>query len=177
MRTNHVLGVSAAVVLSAAIAASAQVTRPTAQPPLPTPPAPALNIQKTGEAVTLTGCVKAASAPAAAEVARPQTAPGGMALATNSYLLTNVEDKEQPSNKAGKTYALVAGTGVNIGEHLNHRVQVQGIIEKIEPPIAKPSATAGEEKTGDRPPTSNWPVITVTSLMMVSSACGTTLHE
>ena len=169
MRVNHIIGVSAAVIISAALSASAQVAKPVPQPPLPKP----LSTQKTGEAVNLTGCVKAASAPAATEANRATPPEGRSTLATNSYLLTSVEDKDRPSHKEGTTYALVPATGVNIGEHLGHKVQVTGIIEKVDPPAAK-TGTSGEERTGDRPPVSAWPVITVTSLMMVSSSCGTT---
>jgi hypothetical protein len=172
MRNTITLGLSVAAVMAVLTSASAQVTRPGPTPPLPTPPAPA--IPNSGERVTLTGCIKPASVPPATEAARAMPPESRSALASHDYLLTNVEDKEHPSSKEGKTYSLVAATGVNIGEHVGHRVQVTGLLQKTEPPVAKPSSRPGEERTGDRPPVSAWPVISVTSLMMVSSSCGTT---
>lgn len=82
------------------------------------------------------------------------------------------------SGRAARELRLTAGPGVNFADHVGHQVSVTGMLGPMAPPEGtspdKPAPTAGQPATPDNPRASTagrGPVLTVTSLSMVSATC------
>lgn len=122
--------------------------------------------------VTVTGCLQSAAGSQAASAGGAQ------------YVLTNVQHgasgksrDSQPSSTTqaasehgragGVSYALSpASAGVNLSQHVNHKVQITGT------KIAGRGAAKGESPSRDtQTPAMTMPGISVTSLKMVSDSC------
>ena len=152
--------------------------------------------------VTVTGCLKTwdgKSAGAAASAA-------GTQAAGTQFVLTNVEHGASGDARAtppsadraasdqgragGHVYILSAGnSGVNLSQHLNHKVQVTGtkmaahkgtsgqgtpdMSATADRPGASsaPATAPGQDRADKATPAASMPALSVTSLTMVSSSC------
>lgn len=138
-------GACVAAFAAVAIAASAQQPAPQTPPPQPTP-APSASV-KLDKDVTLTGCVKAGTAP-------------------GSFELSNVKKAGDTSMAKDAKIALSPAAGVDLAAHSGHTVEVTGTwaaAAAATPP--SPSAPAGDAKAGKS--------LTVSKVKMVSATCTT----
>jgi hypothetical protein len=134
--------------------------------------------------VTLTGCLERWSDEAAASPAgTPGKAPAGA-----EYVLTRVEGQVASATSAAATpakpandarYLLLSSPKVNFATHLNHKVQIVGTIapqpsEGASPAesIAEPSRAETNLPAGPKSEAYRLNLVEVSSLTMVSPACG-----
>jgi hypothetical protein len=140
-------GACVAAFAAVALTASAQSPAPQTPPPQPTP-APSASV-KLDKDVTLTGCIKAGTAP-------------------GSFELSNIKKgaATEPSLAKDAKIALSAGAGADLASHVGHTVEVTGTWAAAAA-AAPPSATApaGEAKAGK--------ALTVSNVKMVSATCTT----
>jgi hypothetical protein len=147
--------------LAAVVTADAQVQQPrtssqqppsTQQPPEEPRDTPA-RAAKQAPTVTLIGCVRSAAAP------------GGFVLA-NTDPATAPPASPAPATErsaAGTSYSLVTLPSEDLTKHLNHKVEVTGVLG----PPAPPSPEASTQKSIVEPVGT----ITVQSVRMVSASC------
>lgn len=178
----------------AGLTLSAQTPTPRPSQPQTPPPATASSDQKP---MTVTGCLKPWSAstmgggtPATPEAGAPMATTGADA----QYVLTDVDDgsrkpgsTETPLSKPHAMYLVKAmDASVNLGQHVNHKVQVTGTVSADSslkmPSTASP--TTPSPKPADPPPPSRDTssaagkpaTFTVSAITRVSATCSTTSH-
>jgi hypothetical protein len=205
--TKHIVAACGIAALSSLTLAAQQGTQPST----------ASSSSDSGRTVTVTGCLQSWDG-SSSTVGRSGTTPArpdSSATSTSSaaggqFILTNVQqggstDSSSPSSSAatsgasssaaGKTYVLSAGSsGVNLSEHLNHKVQITGTTMAGKSGSTG-SGTTDQSGTADRPgsstspesssapgsssasgrgtatPASSMPTLSVTSIKMVSANC------
>lgn len=183
--------------LAAAITVGAQA------PATPGQSSPMSGQDKRQNSVTATGCLQvAASTGSAGEAAASPSAPGGAAKAeSGGFVLRNAKFSGMPGaaspdsaaapgaagagqatapGRAARELRLMAGPGVNFADHIGHQVSVTGVLGPTAPPEGtspdRPAPAAGQPATPDNPRATmagRGPVLTVTSLSMVSATCTT----
>ena len=129
-----------------------------------TPPRTSSSASSTNspQTITVTGCVT------------PDTMATPSTDASPRFVLTSIDPQGGAGNPSASTatqprstltgYALKPAADVNLGAHLNHKVQITGTLDTAtsSPTTAQPSS----------PNTSNaMPALKVTSVKMVSSTC------
>jgi hypothetical protein len=82
------------------------------------------------------------------------------------------------TGRAARELRLMAGPGVNLADHVGHQISVTGMMGPMAAPDGtrpdRPAPTAGQAATPDNPGATmagRGPVLTVTSLSMVSATC------
>jgi hypothetical protein len=142
-------GACVAAFAAMALTASAQQPAPQTPPPQPTP-APSASV-KLDKDVTLTGCIKAGTAPGAFELTNIKKGAGSAT---------------EPSAAKDAKIMLSAAAGADLASHVGHTVEVTGTWGAAAA-AAPPSATApaGEAKAGKS--------LTVSNVKMVSATCTT----
>ena len=130
----------------------------TAQSPAYKPTPTKQSAENSETPLTLVGCVKywdgatdrKPSATPSGPVRQPVSGPSA------KYMLSNIESRNQSGGVPMASYALTGDSAVNLAGHVNHKVQVSGML-------------AGE-KPADRTGTS-LPTLKVTSVKMLESTC------
>ncbi len=96
---------------------------------------------------TITGCV------------RPGTGADSFVLAESAApVAPGAGEKPAGTSGASKNYALMAKPGEDLSKHVNHKIEVTGIVSAA-PPAASPSPNQPKE------------VLNVTSIKMVAATC------
>lgn len=153
--------------------------------------------ERTGQPLTVTGCLKtwdtSATTPAA-DVAAPGVTAGAPAGAVATrFMLSNVEavsDAPGATTPAAghamvsRHYLLTAEATINLASHLNHKVQVTGLAQSAKRNLFSPVPTPSDPSEGDltvpAPPStpeapadlmSLIPTFTVKALKMVADSC------
>jgi hypothetical protein len=186
---------------SMGLAAQAPVQPPVTRPQPPAPAQPAGRLDQ--PAITVTGCLKpwdhAMSAPADTPAAgqqatamtsarfvltdlEPMPAPGQPAAAPGTPAPTPSAAPAPPAHPRATQFVVVAGTGVNLAAHVNHKVRITGTAEGLTP--APSAMNAPATRPVDPPPAAGrpappaaheaaWSTLTAASLTMVSATCTT----
>jgi hypothetical protein len=142
--------------------------------------------------MTVTGCLKPWSASMMGSGTATPNPESGAPTTTGAaqYVLTDIDDGKPGTASAGSTsnpqamYLLKPKDAtINLGQHVNHKVQVTGTMSAdsarsglTPPPMAQPRDPA-TSATRDTSPTSaagKPATLTVSSITMVSSSCSTT---
>lgn len=157
--------------------------------------------QRDQPAITVTGCLKPWDHAMGAPAGTPAAGQPAAAMASARFVLTDIEPMPaagqpavQPGPPAGAAapappahpratqFVVVAGTGVNLAAHVNHKVRITGTAEAL---TAMPSAKdAPATRPVDPPPAAGrpappaahdaaWSTLTATAITMVSATCTT----
>jgi hypothetical protein len=189
-----VLTVAGTMGLAAQAPAPPPATRP--QPPAPAQ-APG---QRDQPAITVTGCLKPWDHAMGAPAGSPAAGQPAAAMASARFVLTDIEPMPAPGQPAAQPgpppaaapsppahpratqFVVVAGTGVNLAAHVNHKVRITGTAEAL---TSMPSAKdAPATRPVDPPPAAGrpappaahdaaWSTLTATAVTMVSAICTT----
>jgi hypothetical protein len=179
--TRHVLATCGAIAI-AGLTVTAQSPQPsTAQPPATQPAtSQSARASDSDKMLTVTGCVARAGSSASA------TSSPSAAGSSGGFILTNAQSGSKamssPDNPAttppaassgpratASSYALKAqGAGVDLSQHLNHKVTVTGTIDTM---AGSSAATSPPSATDSARPAATMPTLNVTSVTMVSSSC------
>lgn len=201
--TKNIVAACGIAALSSLTLAAQQSTQPSTQP----------SSSDSGRTVTVTGCLqswdgssstvgRSGTTPSRPESSATSSAAGGQ------FILTNVQQgsssdsasstssaSSASSSAAAQTYVVSAGSsGVNLSQHLNHKVQITGTTISARAGSSG-SGTTDQSATADRPgsssspgsssapgsasasargtatPASAMPTLNVTSIKMVSANC------
>jgi hypothetical protein len=194
------LAACGALTIAGTMSLAAQTpTQPPA--PRPQPPAPTQPTRPDSSTVTVTGCLKPWDNTMGTV---PNDAParsGATPMPGTRYVLTDVAPDTRapgqpgaqpgtpmppapagpPAHPQTAQYIVMAGTGVNLAAHVNHKVTISGTTEHMAPAMAPgtpPAARPGDPApaTSTQPPAKAdkaWSTLTATSLTMVSTSCTT----
>jgi hypothetical protein len=182
--TRHVFATCGAIAI-AGLTVTAQSPQPsTAQPPATQPAtSQSARASDSDKTLTVTGCVARAGSSASA------TSSPSAAGSSGGFILTNAQSGKamsSPDNPASTTppaassgpratassYALKAqGAGVDLSQHLNHKVTVTGTIDSMAGSSAAASPSGPPSATDAARPAAAMPTLNVTSVTMVSSSC------
>jgi hypothetical protein len=181
--TRHVFATCGAIAI-AGLTVTAQSPQPsTAQPPATQPAtSQSARASDSDKMLTVTGCLARAGSSASA------TSSPSAAGSSGGFILTNAQSKAMstPDNPAStappgassgprataSSYALKAqGAGVDLSQHLNHKVTVTGTIDSMAGSSAAASPSSPPSATDSARPAATMPTLNVTSVTMVSSSC------
>jgi len=139
----------AAVALAGLVGVSAQ-----------TSPQPTERQQKPSrsQAVTVAGCLDQAEPSSSRESGRD-------VAGSAPFVLKNVQ------GGTASSYALIPTPDADLTKHLNHQVQITGMLTKPPTEVAR-SSSATSDRGGDSSSGGSMPTLTVQSVKMVSSSCG-----
>lgn len=158
MRTGIVVTFGACVI--AGLTATAQ-TPASSSTPIPT----AQSAKSSETTLTLVGCLnywdgsmdKKSRASASGSARSPVSGPSA------KYMLSNIESRSQGGGVPAASYALTGDSAVNLAGHVNHKVQVSGLIAADQ--YGNPS---GAKKDASN---TSLPTLKVTSVQMLETTC------
>jgi hypothetical protein len=133
----------------------------------------ALSAQTPQAAMTVTGCLKpwTGSIAGAGSPANPQSgAPTPNDTADEAhYVLTDIATS--PTQKPGESHAMYLlkpkDATINLGQHVNHKVQVAGAVSSESSPAPRDTSLAAAGKPA---------TLTVSAITMVAATCTTTVR-